>query len=214
MSNGARGKFITVEGSEGVGKSTNIAFITAYLQDQGVVVVSTREPGGTPAAERIREILLDSAQGTISSMTELLLMFAARASHLRDIIQPALARGEWVVCDRFTDASYAYQGGGRGLPDEFIQQLENMVQQSIRPDLTLLLDAPPEVTDQRRDQRGSSDRFEIEDAGFFGRVRAKYLAIAALEPARIKVIDASGDLDAVQKILAIELDSAIANKLE
>ena len=202
----SRGKFITVEGVEGVGKSTNLGYVVSRLRDSGRVVVATREPGGTVVAEKIRDVLLHSADGSISDICELLLMFAARASHLRELINPALERGDWVVCDRFTDASYAYQGGGRGIADDGIAQLETLVQGSLRPDLTLLLDAPPEVTLQRRKARGVTDRFESEQSAFFDRVKAKYRERAANYPGRIKLIDASGSLADVQERLAREVD--------
>ena len=205
----ARGKFITVEGIEGVGKSTNIDFIVGYLRDRGKVAVATREPGGTDVAERIRDVLLNSVPGTIPDVCELLLMFAARASHLNDLITPALERGDWVVCDRFTDATYAYQGGGRGLPDEAIAQVEKLVQGSLRPDLTLLLDAARAVTDRRRESRGVTDRFESEHAAFFERVQAKYLDLAAREPGRIKLIDAAGELGDVRARIATEIEKLL-----
>jgi dTMP kinase len=201
-----RGKFITVEGVEGVGKSTNVGFIATCLRERGLAVIATREPGGTAVAEQIRDVLLHSAGGSISDVCELLLMFAARASHLQELIKPALERGDWVVCDRFTDASYAYQGGGRGLPDEGIAQLESLVQGALRPDLTLLLDTSPEVTAERREARGVTDRFEVEESEFFARVQAKYRQLAAENSQRIKLIDASGSLAEVQRQLAAEVD--------
>jgi len=201
-----RGKFITVEGVEGVGKTTNLGFIATYLRERGLAVIATREPGGTAVAEQIRDVLLHSAEGSISDVCELLLMFAARASHLQALIKPALERGDWVVCDRFTDASYAYQGGGRGLPDDRIAQLESLVQGALRPDLTLLLDASMEVTAERRQARGITDRFEVEEHEFFARVQAKYRQLAAENSQRIKLIDASGSLAEVQRQLAAEVD--------
>jgi len=203
-----KGKFITVEGVEGVGKSTNINFIATYLRQRGQTVVTTREPGGTAVAEQIRDVLLHS-DGAVSDVCELLLMFAARASHLQELIIPALARGDWIVCDRFTDASYAYQGGGRGLPDEDIRRLETLVQESLSPDLTLLLDAPLEVTAGRRRERGMTDRFEAEQTEFFERVQAKYRELALKNPGRIKVIDASANLENVEQRLATTLDSLL-----
>jgi dTMP kinase len=204
-----QGKFITVEGVEGVGKSTNIDFIARYLREHGKQVVTTREPGGTAVAEQIRAVLLHAEKGSISDVCELLLMFAARASHLRELIIPALARGDWIVCDRFTDASYAYQGGGRGLADEQIGQLEMLVQGSLTPDLTLLLDASLEVTAARQRERGITDRFEAEQTEFFERVQAKYRDLAVKNPERIKLIDASGSLDLVGQQLATELDAIL-----
>lgn len=195
------GRFITLEGIEGVGKSTNVAFVADWLRDRGVGVVVTREPGGTPLAERLRDALLAS-DGNIPPTAELLMMFAARSSHLQDVIEPALRRGDWVVCDRFTDASYAYQGAGRGLDISLIEALEDAVQGQRRPDLTLLLDAAPDDTADRRTARGTADRFEGERAEFFGRVREAYLARAAAEPARIHVIDAAMPLEQVQARIA------------
>ena len=196
-----RGKFITIEGGEGVGKSTQIGALRDWLSDQGLEVVLTREPGGTPRAERIRAILLEQSEETMPASCELLLMFAARATHVANVIEPALARGAWIVCDRFTDATYAYQGGGRGFDVELIATLEQAVLGSLRPDLTLLLDAPVEVGTARARSRneasGRTDRFELEQCGFFERVRTAYLARARQEPDRIAVIDATGTRDEV-----------------
>jgi dTMP kinase len=196
------GRFLTIEGTEGVGKSTHLQFIAEYLRSIGKTVITTREPGGTSAAERIREILLHSEPGTVSDRCELLLMFAARASHLDEIILPALARGDWVVCDRFTDATYAYQGAGRGISDQSIAELEVWVMGRLAPDLTILLDAPPEVTAKRRQERGMTDRFELEKVAFFARVRAKYLELAARDPERIKLVDATESISVVEQNLA------------
>lgn len=204
-----QGKFITVEGIEGVGKSTNIDFIASYLRGQGKTVITTREPGGTAVAEQIRGVLLNTEKGTVSDVCELLLMFAARASHLRDLIVPALEKGDWIVCDRFTDASYAYQGGGRGLSDEHIGQLQSLVQGALMPDLTLFLDASLEVTEQRRRDRGLSDRFELEETDFFKRVQSKYRELARKDTQRIKLIDAEKSLDNVQQQIARVLDSVL-----
>jgi dTMP kinase len=206
------GRFLTVEGIEGVGKSSNIAFIAEYLRGRGKTVVTTREPGGTPVSERIREVLLHSEKGSVSDTCELLLMFAARASHLDGLIRPALARGEWVVCDRFTDATYAYQGAGRGLPEPLIATLEGLVQDSIAPDLTILLDADLEVTGERRRQRGLQDRFEAEESAFFARVREKYLDIAKAEPDRVKLVDASVGLEIVQENVRGALEEFISKQ--
>lgn len=195
------GRFITLEGIEGVGKSTNLEFVADWLRERGHQVVVTREPGGTPLAERLRELLL-AGDGRVPALAELLLMFAARHSHLQELIEPALARGDWVLCDRFTDASFAYQGGGRGLDASLIATLETAVQGSRRPDLTLLLDAPPAATLTRRAGRGGDDRFERENAAFFARVRDAYLARAAAEPARIATVDASQALPQVQADIA------------
>ncbi|MCC7257444.1 MAG: dTMP kinase [Gammaproteobacteria bacterium] len=202
---GTRGRFVTLEGIEGVGKSTHLEFVAGTLRAAGLAVVVTREPGGVPLAERIREILLAPGEIALPPMSELLLMFAARAAHVAELIAPSLAAGTWVVCDRFTDASYAYQGAGRGLPEPVIAQLEAAVQNGLHPDLTLLLDADWEATRLRRAKRGASDRFEREDAAFFGRVRAGYLARALAEPQRIRVIDASGGIDTVQAGIRNEL---------
>jgi dTMP kinase len=191
------GRFITVEGGEGVGKSTNLAFVAGLIQAAGHAVCMTREPGGTGLGEEIRRLLLQAA-GAVDPTAELLLMFAARAQHLREVIEPALAGGTWVVCDRFTDATYAYQGGGRGLPTALIANLEAAVQGQRRPDLTLLLDAPPASTLGRREQRGTVDRFETEDADFFMRVRSAYLERARTDPDRIRVIAAGRPLAEVQ----------------
>jgi dTMP kinase len=203
------GYFITVEGIEGVGKSTNMAFIEARCQAAGKTVCSTREPGGTPMAERIRSVILDTVGEDLSSTGELLLMFAARAEHLHTLIKPALSRGEVVVCDRFTDATYAYQGGGRGLDAGLIHQLRDIVQAELRPDLTVLLDAPLEVMAERISERSFQDRFEQEKAEFFGRVRQAYLDIAAAEPERVKVVDASQPLADVQAAIAVHIDNLV-----
>ncbi|MBS3666845.1 MULTISPECIES: dTMP kinase [Halomonadaceae] len=199
-----RGRFITLEGGEGVGKSTNVGFVAECLEAEGLEVVRTREPGGTDRGEAIRALLLDPApQEPLHVDAELLLMFAARAQHLAEKILPALARGAWVVCDRFTDATFAYQGGGRGIPKERIAVLENFVQQGLSPDLTLLLDMPKEAARQRlesrlRDRHEQLDRFEQEQADFFQAVRDGYLARAEEAPERFAVIDAQYTLDKVQ----------------
>jgi dTMP kinase len=192
-----RGRFITVEGIEGVGKSTNLGFVANELRRAGHPVVETREPGGTGLGERIRELLL-SPDSRIAPLTELLLMFAARSAHIEEVIKPALESGKWVVCDRFTDASHAYQGGGRGLPAEPIDTLARIVQGDLRPDLTLLLDAPLAIAAERQSGRGPRDRFEQESAEFFRRVRQAYLQLAAREPGRIRLIDAGRPLAEVQ----------------
>lgn len=200
-----KGVFITVEGIEGVGKSTNLEFVRNHLITQGQKVTMTREPGGTPLGEEMRALLLDT-EYSIASDTELLLMFAARAQHLAELIKPELEMGRWVVCDRFTDATYAYQGGGRGISSERIAQLERWVQGDLRPNLTLLLDAPPELGLARAASRGkAADRFEQEQIAFFDRIRNRYLAMAEQEPNRIKVIDASQSLDEVKQQLNVVL---------
>ena len=202
-------KFITLEGGEGVGKTTNLAFIEDYLRGQGLPLLRTREPGGTALGEKVREILLHS--DAVDAMAELLLVFAARAQHIQTVIRPALERGEWVLCDRFTDASYAYQGGGRGISLETIGFLEHCVQGTLRPDLTLLLDTPVAVGMARARARGPQDRFESEADSFFERVRNAYLDRMAAEPERIRVIDASKDLPDVQVAIASALDRILAS---
>lgn len=196
------GLFITLEGPEGAGKSTNRDYLAALLREHGVDVVLTREPGGTPLAERIRELLLAPADEPMASDTELLLVFAARAQHLQQVVRPALARGAVVLCDRFTDATYAYQGGGRGVPTERIELLEYFVQGALRPDLTLVFDLPVEVGLARAAARGRLDRFEQERLEFFEAVRSTYLQRAAQSPERYRVLDAAQPLDAVQQRIA------------
>lgn len=193
-----RGKFITVEGIEGVGKSTNIDFLADLIENNGFSVVRTREPGGTPMAERIRELLLEHGEEPMTDIAELLLFFAARSLHISNAIRPALEAGQWVVCDRFTDASRAYQGNGRGLNQDKINMLADWVQEDLQPDLTILLDAPAEVGMDRAGRRGAADRLEIEKTEFYARVRAGYLALAESEPERFAIIDASLPLDQVQ----------------
>lgn len=206
----ATGKFITFEGGEGLGKTTNIPFVANYLQQQGIVVTTTREPGGTQLAEKIRHLLLDTAGESLSEQTELLLMFAARSQHIRHVIQPALDQGHWVLCDRFTDATYAYQGGGRGIPTAAIAWLEQWVQAELRPDLTLLFDAPVAIGMTRVAQRkGVADRFELEHLGFFERVRSAYLARAQQNPGRMKIIAADQPLLSVQANIGAVLDALI-----
>ena len=197
-----KGKVITVEGIEGVGKTTNIDFIHQQLQAAGRDVVLTREPGGTPLGEAIRGLLLDPAYTGMDSTCELQLMFAARAEHLAKVIWPALEQGQWVLCDRFTDATYAYQGGGRGIDTGVIARLEQLVQGDFRPDLTLLLDVPVEIGLARASKRGTLDRFEQEKVEFFERVRAAYLEMAEHSPERYRIIDASEPLELVQRKLA------------
>lgn len=200
-----RGRFITVEGGEGVGKTTNLEYIRHALEAAGLRVRVTREPGGTPLAEQVRGLLLDPLNKGMSADCELLLVFAARAEHLERVIRPALAAGEWVLCDRFTDATYAYQGGGRGLSQARICELETMIQGDLRPDLTLLLDVPVALGLSRAGERGALDRFEQEQADFFERVRQAYLQRAAAEPQRFRVIDASRSLAEVQ----VQIDQAL-----
>ncbi|WP_295483517.1 dTMP kinase [uncultured Pseudomonas sp.] len=195
------GLFITLEGPEGAGKSTNREYLAQRLREHGIDVVMTREPGGTPLAERIRELLLDPSDETMAVDTELLLMFAARAQHLAMVIRPALARGAVVLCDRFTDATYAYQGGGRGLPIERIATLEHFVQGQLRPDLTLVFDLPVEIGLARAAARGRLDRFEQEGQPFFEAVRQAYLQRAAAAPQRYHLLNAAQPLAAVQQAI-------------
>ncbi|MFC0708404.1 dTMP kinase [Azorhizophilus paspali] len=197
----SRGLFITLEGPEGAGKSTNRDYLAEGLRAAGREVVLTREPGGTPLAERIRELLLAPASEPMAVDTELLLVFAARAQHLAGVIRPALVRGAVVLCDRFTDASYAYQGAGRGVSEERIAILEHFVQGDLRPDLTLLFDLPVEVGLARAAARGRLDRFEQEGRAFFEAVRQAYLRRAANDPARYRVVDAGRPLAEVQRTL-------------
>lgn len=192
------GKFITVEGGEGVGKSTNIDFLSGLIEKAGIEVVRTREPGGTPTAERIRGLLLEHGDEPLPDTAELLLFFAARSLHVTNTIRPALAAGKWVVCDRFTDASRAYQGNGRGLDMERINTLARWVQEGLEPDVTLLLDAPAAIGMGRAEQRGATDRLESEQISFYERVRDGYLSLARAEPTRFEIIDASQPLTAVK----------------
>ncbi len=194
---GGRGRFITLEGIEGAGKSSQMGPLRQALVGLGIPVVTTREPGGSPVAEQIRGILLDRTNAGMAATTELLLMFAARAEHLEKVIVPALAQGDWVLCDRFTDATYAYQGGGRGMDGACIAQLEGLVQGELRPDLTLVFDLPPELGLKRARGRGASDRFESERLAFFGAARAVYLERARAFPGRYRVLDATQSLESV-----------------
>jgi len=207
------GRFITFEGGEGVGKSTQLQRVAAWLRDQGVEVVLTREPGGTPRAERLRTVLLERGDEPMPVACELLLMFAARATHLANRIEPAVARGAWVLCDRFTDATYAYQGGGRGVPEHDVDALVAIVHPHRQPDLTILLDAPVEIGLGRAGRRNGNDgpdRFETERRDFFERVRACYLARAAREPRRFRIVDASGSLDEVEAAIRASLGALLA----
>lgn len=190
-------KFITLEGGEGAGKTTCLKHIEKRIKEAGIDLCVTREPGGTRTGEKIREILLDRGNFDILDETELLLMFAARAQHLNELIRPTLATDTWVLCDRFTDATYAYQGGGRGINSERIAELERWVQQGLKPDLTLLLDLPVEVGLERAGQRSTPDRFESENIAFMERMRSSYLEIARREPERVKIIDSSQILENV-----------------
>ena len=213
-----RGRFITLEGIEGAGKSTVAAALAAALRAHGLTVVATREPGGTPLAERLREVVLQRGTERIAPEAETLLMFAARAVHVENLIRPALARGEWVICDRYTDATRAYQGGGRGVSASFIETLSGEVLGGFTPDLTLLLDLPVMTGLERAHARrraagdGDVDRFESETVAFFDRVRARYLDIATADPGRVRVLDATKSaaalaqdaVDASAPLLAVE----------
>ena len=204
------GLFITLEGPEGAGKSTNREYLAAKLRAEGIDVLLTREPGGTPLAERIRELLLAPSDEAMHADTELLLVFAARAQHLEQVIRPALARGAVVLCDRFTDATYAYQGGGRGLSHDRIATLETFVQGDLRPDLTLVFDLPIEIGLARASARGQLDRFEQEGRAFFDAVRSTYLSRATAAPERYRLVDASLPLTDVQASLDVLVPDLIA----
>ena len=206
----ACGRFITLEGGEGAGKSTNLDYIQRRLEAAGVVLQVTREPGGTPLGEKVREVLLNPEHAGMSSDAELLLMFAARAQHLHQAILPALGKGSWVLCDRFTDATYAYQGGGRGIDAGRIRSLEDWVQQGFQPDMTLLFDLPVELGMKRAGKRGALDRFEQEQTAFFEQVREAYLQRARQDPQRFRIIDAGHELLAVQRQLDGVIDELIA----
>lgn len=198
--------FITIEGIEGVGKSTNIQFIEHWLEEKGIEYVSTREPGGTELGESLRNLLLHG--GSVDDKAELLMMFASRAQHIHEKIQPALAQGKWVICDRFTDSTYAYQGGGRQLNEAWIQQLESLVHESFQPDLTLLLDAPVEVGRARAAKRSAADRIEAEDLAFFNRVRDMFLK-RAKQSDRYSVVDATQALADVQANIDTQLEALL-----
>jgi dTMP kinase len=205
-----RGKFLTIEGAEGVGKSTNIEVIKRHLDDQKINYLVTREPGGTLLAEKIRELLLSVNDDSPVELCELLLVFSARAQHIEKVIKPALEEGTWVVCDRFTDATYAYQGGGRGLSTDLIAELENMVQGELRPDLTIILDLDPETGLERAKNRGELDRFEQEKIEFFEKVRNAYLKIAEEFPQRCAVVNAGNSLEQVSEDIVTVLKTRMA----
>ena len=192
-----RGRFITFEGVEGVGKSTQIQHLADWLERRGRDVVRTREPGGAPLAEKVRELLKQSPHGSVPATSELLLIFAARAAHAEALLRPALARGQWVVCDRFVDASIAYQGAGRGLGRERVEARADWLVPDLVPDLTLVLDLPIDTAFERLDARGERDRFEQEDGVFFRRVRGAYLELAEREPQRVHIVDAGGTVEEV-----------------
>ena len=205
-----KGRFISIEGGEGAGKSTSVAFMQEFLQSQGVELVSTREPGGTQLSEQLRELLLNHHDENIDPYAELLMIFAARRQHVAQVIQPALAAGKWVLCDRFTDASYAYQGYGRDLPLEFIDNLATWVHGNTNPDMTVLLDLDIEVGMGRARQRAELDRIESEALSFFEAVRQGYLSRAKAEPKRFKVIDASQDIPGVEQQIQQALEGLLA----
>ena len=207
-----RGKFITFEGIEGVGKSTNIDHLAGIIESHGHDVLKTREPGGTPIAEDIRGLLKEHGDEPMPDAAELLLMFAARAINVSNTIRPALEKGTWVVSDRFTDSTRAYQGGGRGLSREDIDRLADLVHGDVQPDLTILLDAPVETALQRAGRRGDPDRFEVEEATFFARVRDTYLEMAEQEPERFVVVDVARNLDAVRHDIGEIAARLLSNK--
>ena len=204
-----KGRFISIEGTEGVGKSTNIAFVKKRIEAAGIELILTREPGGTALAEQIRELILSPREEQMAVDTELLLVFAARAQHINRVIAPALAKGIWVLSDRFTDATYAYQGYGRGIDLERISQLEDFVQRGLRPDLTILLDAPVAIGLARASARGELDRIEQEKHSFFEKVRAGYQQQMKKEPQRFSQVDASQNLRDVERQVAAILTSKL-----
>lgn len=204
------GKFISIEGIEGAGKSTQLEFIKQYLEERGKSIVITREPGGTALGEQIRELLLAPREEGMAVDTELLLMFAARAEHVEQVIKPAVLRGDWVISDRFVDATFAYQGGGRGIPNDRIEQISSWTLKSLQTDMTFLFDLPVELGQQRVISRnGDIDRFEQEKADFFQKIREKYLQRSQQEPNRIKVIDASISIAEIEVQLGSELDKLL-----
>lgn len=209
-----RGKFISVEGTEGVGKTSNIEVLVSHIQSAGYEIVTTREPGGTPLAEDIRGFVLDRDDEAIPEIAEVLLVFAARALNVNAVIRPALSAGKWVICDRFTDSSRAYQGAGRGLPMNTIDQLAEWVHGDIWPDLTILLDAPVEIARERANNRSSPDRIEQEKREFFDRVRHCYLNLAREEPDRFAVIDTTQSRSDVTKAVVAEVDRIIRDDLD
>jgi dTMP kinase len=208
-----RGRFITVEGQDGAGKTTSIRFIEKLIRNRNIELLVTREPGGTKLGEELRRIILEGHEFHIDSMAELLIIFAARAQHLSETIRPALCSGAWVLCDRFTDATFAYQCGGRGLPRAGIESLETLVQEDLRPDLTLLLDIDIETGGKRANQRrqAEADRFESEETGFKSRVRETYLDLARSSPDRIQVVDGSLPLELVEEKISYILYRFIDN---
>lgn len=206
------GKFITLEGTEGAGKSTNLKFIESWLQQKGIPMVMTREPGGTPISEAVRGLLLNNEFTEMTPDTELLLMFAARNQHIEEKIKPALKQGYWVVSDRFTDASYAYQGAARGIDFERLSEIEDWVQKGFQPNQTFVFDLPIEIGMERvRKRGGQTDRFEQEKADFFEKVRGAYLHRASLSPSRYSVLDAAQSLERVQSEIALQLQKLLDN---
>ena len=205
------GRFITLEGIEGAGKSTVARLVCEWLKERSIPVCLTREPGGTPLAERVRQVVLERGAEQISPMTETLLMFSARGIHVENLIRPTLARGEWVVCDRFTDATRAYQGSGRGVDTAWIDSLASSIHGDLQPDCTLLLDLPPAVGLARARQRSglAADRFEAETEAFFARVRAGYLDLARREPQRVRIVDAAAELEQVKAQVVRELERLV-----
>lgn len=204
-----KGLFVTLEGGEGVGKTTNFNLIKSRLSDAGIPFIETREPGGTPMAEEVRNLLLSKREEAVDPLAELLLVFAARSQHLQKKIIPALNNGSWVLCDRFTDSTYAYQGGGRGIEIKKIAELENLVQNGLHPDVTFLLDAPIEVGMERARSRAELDRFESEDLEFFENMRKQFLHRASEQSDRFVLVDASKDLESVQKQITRQLDRIV-----
>jgi dTMP kinase len=203
-----RGRFITFEGVEGAGKSTQIARAASHLRARGIEPLVTREPGGTPLAEKLRALVLDPEHAPVGATAELLLMFAARASHVDEVVRPALAAGRCVLCDRFTDATEAYQGGGRGMDPGWIRALAGIAHPSLAPDLTVVFDVPAAVANSRLALRGAGqDRIESEDAAFFERVRAAYHSIAAREPGRVRIVDATRPADEIAATVAALIDA-------
>ena len=211
--NKSNGKFITIEGQDGAGKSTNLDVVLASLQDANIEVVVTREPGGTPLGEKLRSMVLSSTDQDFGAMAELLLIFAARAQHIQEVILPALEAGKWVLCDRFTDATFAYQGGGRGLDNNKINELELLVQGELQPDLTLLLDVPVEIGEHRAGMRSAPDRFERQKSEFKARVRQTYLERAEAYPERFRVIDAGEEIDAVKSQVSSVIADFVAQNI-
>ena len=209
----SRGALVTLEGGEGAGKSSVLASLRERIEARGLAVLATREPGGTPLGEALRALVLDKGQHALCAESELLLMFASRAQLVREVVAPALAAGTWVVSDRFTDASFAYQGAGRGQPVARIAELERWAADGLVPDLTLLLDLPVAQGLARAHGRGEADRFELEQASFFERVRAGYRERAAAEPQRIRVIDASRDIACVRADVIAAIDAFLDHRL-